>query len=214
MDFNHFGQNKTKKKKKVASTDSFIEALKGIGGGVVNAVKEDVIKGTAQNAFDTILGSTDPQSSGEITPGGSVDFDQLQREQAEQQKASIEHRRLHNLRHKEETIFSAQQEQIKREIKHTQEELKKLAADMSNVAREVQIATIQEVADPGQYHVGFFEHLQRIIRTLRKKLSDSGSWLQSANNRASRKKGYWGKVKSHGTKFMLSEERRSATQSG
>jgi len=125
-----------------------------------------------------------------------------------------EHRRLHHLRQKEEVVFSARQEQTKNEIRSLQEELKSLAQELGNTAREVQVAAIQEVADPGQYHVGFFEHLRNIIIELKKKLSDSASWLQSANSRAQRKKGYWAGVKKQGTKYMMSEERKVSTQAG
>ena len=212
MDFNQFNQsNNQKKKRKAVSTDNFIEALKGIGGGVAQGITKDVIAGSAKTAVDTLVR---PQShSGDLEPGASIEFDQLQQEQVEK-ALQTEHRRLHVLRQKEETIFSVKQEQTKNEITQLQEELKKFAQEVGDVAREVQVATLQESVDPGKYHVGFFEHLRNLIKALRQKISESASWLKAANDRSERKKGYWGQFKKQGTKFSLSEERKTATQSG
>lgn len=214
MDFNHFGQNKKKKSAvKAVSNDNFIEALKGIGGGVAQGVKRDVVGGVAQNAFDTIMGKGQSGMANEAQ-SQVAEMNRLQEQQTEQ-AAQAEHRRLHIMRQKEEVVFSARQVEIEKEITSLQEELKKLAVEMGAVAREVQIAAVQETVDPGTYHVSFFEHLRRVIKIIRQKLSDSASWLNAATNRAEqKKKGYWGKVKSQGTKFMLSDERKMATQTG
>lgn len=214
MAFDPFNQHKPAPKKRPAvNTDSFIEALKDIGGGVIKGITQDVLGESAKNATNTLLNANVFKASGDIAPGNSLDMEQMQKEQAEQ-IAKIEHRRLHQLKTKEEVVFSAQEEKVKHEIQNLKEELKKLAAEMGNVAREVQVAAMQETAHPGAYHASFFEHLRSLIKVLREKLSDSGAWLQASNNRNGKKKGYWGMAQKHGTTFTQNQERTLATQSG
>jgi len=211
--FNHFNQNQSqsKKKKTSKSTDNFVEALKSISSGVGRGVAKDVVKATGQTMVNTVFNRT---PSTDRQPQTQAEVENIQAEN-EQKLAQSEHKRLHQLKQKEEIIFSAKEEKTKNEIKSLQEELKCLATDLGDVAREVQVAAIQEAVDPGQYHVTFFEHLKKLIISIKKKLSDSKSWLQTANQRADQKKGtYWGKAKKHGTKYTMSEERRKATQSG
>ncbi|MBI2010465.1 MAG: hypothetical protein HYS86_04840 [Candidatus Chisholmbacteria bacterium] len=213
MAFNPFNQtNQKKKTQPVVNHENFIEALKSIGGGVVKGVAKDVGVGVAQNAFDTIMGGPQ-QHSGDLQPGGSLEFDQLQQESQEKLKAA-EHLRQHQLQQKEEMIFSAKEEQTKREIVQVQVEIQKLAKEVGEVAHEAQVASMQQAEKPGEYHVSFFEHLKNLLQALRKKLADSASWLSTVNDRASRKKGYWSQFAKKGSSFSMHEERKMSTQAG
>ncbi len=213
MAFDPFAQKSAPKKRPTVGTDNFLEALKDIGGGVVRGIAKDVIQDSAKSIANTALNANVFKASGDIAPGSSLDMEQMQKEHAEQ-LAKAEHRRLHQLKTKEEIVFSAKEEQTKREIEGLKEELKKLASELGEVAHDVQVAALQETAHPGTYHLSFFEHLKSLIKTLREKLSDSGTWLQTATSRNSKKKGYWGMAKSQGTSFTQNNERTLATQSG
>jgi predicted RNase H-like nuclease (RuvC/YqgF family) len=212
MDFN---QNKPKKKRSRAiNTDNFIEALRDLGNQTKKSLSRDLVGGVAKTAANTVFGRPSSSiTSGEITPGQPLDFDRLQKEQQEKIRQQ-EKRRFQTLRRQEHLVFSAKKEQVKKEIKQLQQELQKLAKEMANVAKEVQVATMQQVVEPGEYHVSFFEHLKSLVKVLRQKLHDSANWLKIANHRAKRRLGYWGRVKKTGTKFMLSQERYMATQAG
>lgn len=214
MAFDPFNQTKPAAQKRPAvNTDSFLEALKDIGGGVVKGVTRDLVAESAKSATNTLLNANVFKASGDLTPGNNLDMEQLQKEQVEQ-AAKIEHRRLHQQRTKEEVVFSAQEEQTQHEIEGLKEELKKLAAEIGDVAREVQVAAMQETATPGAYHRHFFEHLKSLIQVLREQLSDSGAWLQAANTRSGKKNDYWGTAKKQGTSFTQNQERTLATQAG
>ena len=213
MTFDPFAQKPVAKKRPAVNTDSFLEALKDIGGGVVKGIAKDVITDSAKTMTNTLLNAHVFKASGDIAPGSTLDMEQMQKEQAEQ-IANIEHRRLHQLRTKEEIVFSASEEKTKQEIDQLKEELKKLASELGNVAHEVQVAALQETAHPGAYHATFFEHLRSMIKAIREKLSDSGNWLAASNTRNSKKKGYWGMAQQHGTNFTQNNERTLATQAG
>lgn len=206
-------QAQAKKKSLPVNTDNFLEALKSIGGGVARGFSHDVVAGTAQTAFDTLVHGPSFSASGDLNPGQSIDMVKMQTEQAEKQ-TQLEHKRLHQMRVKEEMVFSAEQEQTKREIESLKAELKKMAQEMGEVAREVQIAAMQSTDRAGQYHVSFFNHLKSLIQAMRKELHESRNWMHAVNARSAKKQGYWGQFQKQGTSFSMNNERTLATSAG
>jgi hypothetical protein len=111
-------------------------------------------------------------------------------------------------------VFDRRREETKVRIQVIKDELKALAKDLAGVDISLQKVIEEEIVNPGTYHVNFFEKLRKVIIDLRKRVADSSTWLEAMTERAGKKQGYWGKVSAHGTKFMLSQERYMATQSG
>ena len=74
---------------------------------------------------------------------------------------------------------------------------------------------MQAPANPGVYHIVFFEKLLDFIKTFRRKIENADVWLQSSNKRAE-KKNFWGTFtsKKGGTKFLLSQEHYVARSTG
>lgn len=94
-------------------------------------------------------------------------------------------------------------------------ELRKLISSSKILQVQFAEATInQPPAEVGTYHVNFFEWLLSVIKIARQKVEDSSMWLQTINNKKSKKNGYWGMFKKHGTTFGLSQERSVSTQTG
>jgi hypothetical protein len=95
------------------------------------------------------------------------------------------------------------------------QEVSKLAEVTQNVGKDVEIATMQAPANPGVYHLVFFEKLLDFIKTFRRKIENADVWLQSSNKRAE-KKNFWGTFTSKrgGTKFLLSQEHYVARSTG
>ena len=102
---------------------------------------------------------------------------------------------------------------IKQQLEAIRQELKALAVSMKGFHQEVQKAVETPIAEPGIYHVNFFERLRSLIKLLREQIEDGRSWLALWNTRK-KKMGYWGMFKKHGTSFGLSSERSIATQAG
>ena len=89
-----------------------------------------------------------------------------------------------------------------------------MAKSIGELGKEVQVATMQSVVNPGNYHRNFFETLRNLIQTLRLKVTESRNWVAASNARAKQKKGYWAQAKTSGTKFTLSSERYMVTSTG
>ena len=105
-------------------------------------------------------------------------------------------------------------EQIKKLVVMIKEEVKKIEAQNKMMITETARITVEQMPDkPGIYHIRFFEWLLSLLTDIRKKVTESASWLSIAQGKK-QKKGYWGMAKKKGTSFTLSGERTASTQSG
>lgn len=195
-------------RRKALSSDSFLEALRDLGGGVADSLVHDVAGGIAQEGVNQLTG----QSKGELKPNQPVNLEELKKTQ-EKQTFSIQQEYL-NIRQQEKLVFSQTEQEIKLQIKVVLEELKKLSRSTENLAKEVKVASEQAPVDPGIYHLSFFEKLRQTLILLKKQIDESATWLAAFNQKTKRRNYYWAQVRKSGTKFMLSQERYMATQAG
>lgn len=199
--------NNTKKQQNYRS-DSFFEAFKELGSDTKKAVKSigtDVISQINPLNWDT------PNFSGQSEdPSFYPEYNQ----QTEREKARREKAQLNALRRQEKMVYSRKEEELKAQINAIQEELRKIVAEVGEFAEDIELAIEQSVVNPGVYHINFFNKLRQILVLLRKKIHDSHTWMHTVNARAHHKSIFWGNVKKSGTKYMLSQERTLATQTG
>lgn len=197
--------NKTKtsprndRKNRVANSDSFLEALRDLGGGI------------AQEALSQITGN----KTGELKPNQPLNLDQIKTKenQNENQNVSFQQDFL-DIRKQEKLIWTRKQQETELQIKALIAELKKLAQVTTQLAKEVTIAAHQVPVEPGTYHVSFFEKLRVTILLLKQHIEQAASWLSASNQKAKKRNYYWSQFRKSGTKFMLSQERYMSTQAG
>jgi len=197
-------RNQKGNQKKLPANDSFLEALRNLGGEVVNSMNQDIFKKIPQEAINQIVG----KKSGELKAGEELDFKKI-----ETLPTSFSQDFL-DIRRQERIVWRQEEEKVRLQITAILEELKKLAAATKNLAQETEIATEQIPPQPGEYHLSFFEKLRQTLILIRKRVENSATWLATFNQRAKRRNFYWGQVRKTGTKFMLSQERYMATQVG
>jgi hypothetical protein len=207
--------NKTKispnnDKRRVANSDSFLEALRDLGGGFVDSAA-GLPGGIAQEAFNQLTGN----KRGELKPNQALDLDQIRSKenQIENQAIGFQQDYL-DIRKQEKLIWTRQQQETELQIKALIIELKKLAQVTTSLAKEVKIASEQLPVESGSYHLTFFEKLRQSILLFKQHIEQAASWLQTSNQKAQKRNFYWGQVRKSGTKFMLSQERYMATQAG
>lgn len=113
--------------------------------------------------------------------------------------------------HQEEMALKQEIEIIRTEIR---KEVNRLDDATKNLEKETARITVEEVpSNPGIYHRNFFEWILGLLKNIRQKVEDAGSWLSLTYSRRNQKK-YWNRFKKHGTSFGLSGERVVATQTG
>lgn len=108
---------------------------------------------------------------------------------------------------KDEANLEAKIQEITIELKKLSESSKELQVEF----KDISVATLP--VKPGKYHLNFFEWMLVTIQNARMRIEDSAAWLGVITSKKG-KKDYWRLVKTHGTSFMLSGERVSATQIG
>jgi len=139
--------------------------------------------------------------------------------------AQIE-RRTQGLRKKEKTpevtvfLFKERQDalSIKAQIQELMKEIRRevilLEKQQKGLLADAAKLTVESLPEkPGIYHVRFLEWVLKTLRDIRKKVSESSTWLSMLIGKR-KKLGYWGMFKKHGTSFGMSGERTAATQSG
>lgn len=189
-----------KNKQRTFADDSFLEALRDLGSGVVDSVVHDVVGGVAEEAVRQTL-----------RPG---EWSKVEKNAWEKENVEPLQREFNQIHQQEKVLFKQSEQDTQLQIRGILEELKKLAAATETLAEEVQVAVEQAPVDPGIYHLSFFEKLRQTIILFKKQVEDSSTWLAAFNQKAKKHNYYWGQVRKSGSKYLLSQDRYVSTQAG
>lgn len=195
------------KRKRSILTDNLLEKLRELGGDFGDSISQDLIEGIPKTAKDQISGNR----SGNLKPNETISLEEIKEQERFRQQLN---REFFRVRQEERLVFKQEEQKTRLQIKAIQEELKSLAESTNNLVKEVEIAAKLEPAEPGIYHLNFFERLKQTIILFRKRIEESATWLSLFNERAKKKGYYWAQVRKSGTKFMLSAERYMSTSAG
>lgn len=187
-------------KQRAFADDGFLEALRGLGSGVVDSVAHDVVGGVAEEAVRQTL-----------RPG---EWAEVEQNAWEKEKITPFQREFAQIRQQERLLFKQSEQDTQLRVRGILAELKKLAVSTATLAEEIEVAVQQAPVDPGIYHLSFFEKLRQTIILFKKKIENSATWLAAFNQRAKKHNYYWAQVRKSETKFMLSQERYMSTQAG
>lgn len=122
-------------------------------------------------------------------------------------------RQFFDIQEKERVLFKQTNEKTRLEIAAVLEEIKKLATSTKKLTKELEVATFTPPVSPGEYHLTFLVKLKKRVMLFRKRVEESATWLESLNYRKGFKN-YWAQAKQSGAQFLLSQDRRPATQTG
>jgi len=192
---------KINQKKRVSSTDSFLEGLRNLGEELLDSTVNDAAKGFPQEVINQIIG----KKSGELKAGEELDFKKLTTEEKVETFPPSFSQDFLDIRHQERIIWKQEEEKVRFQIAAILEELKKLSTATKNLAKEAKVASEQVPVNPGEYHISFFEKLRQALILIRKRVENSVTWLATFNQRAKKRNFYWAQVRKAGTKFMLSQ---------
>lgn len=206
------GQNNPKGR---LNNQSFLEALRDLGKGLGESFLKDVAQGIPQEAFHQIVGGN-KNNPIELKPNQTITFIHETKQNEEISPGKQEKNTPRWMFPDLEKKFDEEKEKIRAQIATILEELKRLTTSTNRLTTEVEIACQQPPPpEPGVYHLSFFQKLRQIILLLIKNIESATSWLAVFNHRVKKKTPYyWAQVRKAGTKFMLSQERYMATQTG
>ncbi len=196
-----------KKIKQKITRQNVLESLKDLGGGAVNQTG-DLLKSTSEDFFRELMGMSRPQvkRSGELGAGESLQMSEvLSGKEEENKKLRAQISLERQLSADEARVSQEKTNQLKVQLQALVSEVQKVAASTGNLAEQTQIAMIQAPAEPGVYHITFFQNVLEFLQSFRKKIDLAATWLQSSNKRAE-KKNYWNMYKKKGSSFLLSPD--------
>ena len=185
-----------KKQQQALRRQNVLESLKDIGTGATDEL------------FKQLLGTVAPQEkrSGDITPGETLSMSEIISGKAEENKklrAQISLER--NLAADEKRISEERIGKLRVQLQALMAEVAKLAVTTQDLAKEATVAAMQIPANPGIYHISFFENLLSFMQSFRKKIEEASVWLGATNKRAE-KKNYWAMYKKKGSSFLLAPD--------
>ncbi len=197
-------------KKQSVGNDSFLESLRSIGSNTLSSTKSDLLRPGIKDIFDSLSPFPNPQNNQQIDQREkSSSEDNFWKEGRYQQKKQLE-----IVKREERVVFTRQERETQAQVQNLQAEIKKLAVTTGELAKEVQVATMQEEINPGTYHLNFLQRLLLIVKSLNVQVRESSLWLASWNKKSQKKKGYWDQLKKSGSSFSLHHDRAVATQAG
>lgn len=204
------GSPKSNRPKSLPRTDNLLESLRDIGDSGFQSVKRDIFEGIPQDILGQIFGATEKprrKVQSEIKPGQSIEIDAMLSQEREENK--ILRQRLayeERIRQEDNSVTEQKTQSLKLELSALTQEVQNLAKATQSLAQETKITVMQAPANPGIYHVAFFERLREFIRSFRKRIESAAIWMQSHNQRAAKKRTFWGQVSKSGSKRLLSPE--------
>ncbi len=196
------------KAQKVLRQANVLESLKDIGNSAGQSLQRDLFEGGSEDFLKQLFGEL-PKSkkySGEINPGESLNLSEVYagtREENEKLRKQISYER--QLSAEEKGLVERKSNDLKLQLHALTQEILNLAKTTQSLGEHVEVAAMQAPANPGIYHVVFFEKLLEFIQSFRRKIEDASLWLNASNKRAE-KKNYWAMYKKKGSSFLLSPD--------
>lgn len=90
-----------------------------------------------------------------------------------------------------QAVYDAREKEVKKEIDALRQELKMLVRDVAQFEKEVELAVMAEVAEPGmtgKYYINFFRNLRSFIMLLRQKIKSARTWSSQFQAKQKKKK--------------------------
>lgn len=185
--------------------DNVLETVRSLGGNVTKTTQDTA----AQIASDALQDIINGRSTQKQTKQHEHTYQEVMpAEPKESTKPNISNRELI------QPIIQKDITETKQKLDAIRQELQALSKSIRGLQQEIQTAVMEMPANPGVYHMNFFEQLRHLLKGIRERVDDSRVWLSAWNTNVKKKRGYWGMYKKHGTTFGLSNERSLATQAG
>ena len=209
-----YQSNKNQNKNRGQRAGNVVEAFKDLGSSTANSLKQDLVSKMPQDLMEQLFGQQSINRSGELYPGTSAELGNIAQPGYENesilQTQLITERKIFQ---EEKNLTEKRTNELRMQLKVLTDEVVLLAKSTQNLSQEITIAANQITAEPGVYHVFFFERIIDFIRSFRNKIEDTSLWMGSANKRAE-KKNHWSRYKKHGGKFLLSADHYLSRSAG
>lgn len=150
--------------------------------------------------------------------GGSLSTEKLEKEKNALEQKYREKLLFHipRIKKEQQEIYSREKRIVEEEIRLLQEEIQALKQGVEQLDRQLEVATEQNIVNPGVYDIHFLQKLINWIKLFRAKIEDAAIWLAAWNQKSKKRGVFWNMVasKKGGAKFLLSSEHYLARSAG
>lgn len=196
-----------KKSASLRTKQNVLETLKDLGAGAGDSLKKDLFAKGSEDFFRQLMGiQVQEKRSGSLMPGESFSMSGVlagKEEENKKLRAQISLER--QMSSDEKRVSQDKTNQLRVQLQALTQEVVKVAQSTGNLAEATQVAMIQAPAEPGIYHILFFQNVLEFLQSFRMKIDQAATWLQGTNKRAE-KKNYWSMYKKKGSSFLLSPD--------
>jgi hypothetical protein len=196
-----------KKNQQMITRQNVLESLKDLGTGTA-AQTGDLLKNTSEDFFRELMGMQRPniKRSADIGIGETLQMsDVMSGKEEENKKLRAQISLERQLSNDEKKVSGENMQELRVQLQALMQEVHSVAASTENLAEATQVAMMSAPIEPGPYHIAFFKNVLEFLRSFRKKIDMTATWLQSSNKRAE-KKNYWNMYKKKGSSFLLSPD--------
>lgn len=196
-----------KKSQTLITRQNVLESLKDLGSGTA-AQTGDLLKNTSEDFFRELMGMQRPniKRSADIGIGETLQMsDVMSGKEEENKKLRAQISLERKLSDDEKKVSGKNMQELRVQLQALMQEVQSVAASTENLAEVTEVAMMSAPAEPGLYHIAFFQNVLEFLRSFRKKIDMTATWLQSSNKRAE-KKNYWNMYKKKGSSFLLSPD--------
>lgn len=196
-----------KKNQQMITRQNVLESLKDLGTGTA-AQTGDLLKNTSEDFFRELMGMQRPniKRSADIGIGETLQMsDVMSGKEEENKKLRAQISLERQLSNDEKKVSGENMQELRVQLQALMQEVHSVAASTENLAEATQVAMMSAPIEPSPYHIAFFKNVLEFLRSFRKKIDMTATWLQSSNKRAE-KKNYWNMYKKKGSSFLLSPD--------
>lgn len=199
----------SKKPQKKVVVDNPIEALKDVGGNIVQTATESSAQ-AVKDMWSQILGvekyaQSTPKQSGVLEKGKPQEI--KPKEHTQKSEAPMSYFR--EIQEAGKHTAAIESHEIRQQVQSIMYELSRLASVSKTVEKEVAAGIGTGIVNPGKYHVAFFEWMLIVVKDARKRVENASAWLHTV----SKKKGFIQGMKKNMSQ-MMSGERSVSNQVG
>lgn len=182
-----------------------IETIADLGSSAVKKTGQE-LGGIAKGAFDQFLGDFDDLDYGHESHGAPSHQEAVHQQKKKEAKPVFRFHEHHEQVTVKNEIAEIQQliEQVKQEVAMIKRQNQALLEEVKDVEK-LTLSSSREGAK--LYDASFLEVILSLLRTLRLKIGESGTWLQAMMSKK-KKRGslFASRTKSMGTQYSLSQE--------
>ncbi len=207
--------SKQKQNTKRVRQANVMEALRDLGGGTAKTFANDLMKETGSEFMRQLLGlRPKTKFSGEIQKGESlVVNDVLTGKKQEQDKLQKQVRFERRILEEQKAEIESKNNQLKLQLHAITQEIQAVVATTPRLAKQVEVASLTSINNPGIYHVMFLEKILEFLKSFKKNIESASAWLGATNKRAN-KRNFWNQYKVQKGTALLNPETYNSRSAG